>query len=86
MEAEYARQLDELFLNPKTKPLKIEIQVPYPIHQNGKLMFTYLADFRVTYKDRVEVVDVKGVKTAVYKLKKKFVEDFYKIKIKEVTL
>lgn len=38
----------------------------------------YVADFRITYADgRVEVVDVKGFETAVFKLKKKMLRHFY---------
>jgi hypothetical protein len=45
---------------------------------------TYFADFKVTYGDgRVEVVDVKGVKTPLYRFKKKCVEAGYNIIIKE---
>ncbi len=85
-EAKYAEQLDALSLSPKTKPISIERQVEYKISQNGVHMFSYFADFRVTYSDRVEVIDVKGVRTDYYKLKKKFVENFYNIKIKEVRI
>lgn len=45
----------------------------------------YRADFKVVNKDGSEdVVDVKGFKTAVYKLKKKMFEQKYGIPIKEV--
>lgn len=45
----------------------------------------YNADFQVWYKDgRQEIVDVKGVQTAVYRLKKKLFESKYGIPIKEV--
>lgn len=52
---------------------------------NGKKICKYIADFRVTYADgRIEVVDVKGVRTGVYRLKKKLVEAQYGIIIIEV--
>ena len=39
----------------------------------------------MTYGDgRIEYVDVKGVKTDIYRIKKKLVEALYSIKIKEV--
>lgn len=46
----------------------------------------YLADFvYLTVKDGVQhVEDVKGVKTAVYKLKKRLMWHLYKINIEEV--
>ena len=44
----------------------------------------YLLDFEVQYPDRVEYVDCKGMKTAIYSLKKKCVQAYYGIKIKEV--
>ena len=44
----------------------------------------YIADFKVFYPDgRVEIWDVKGCKTAIYKQKKKIVENLYQVKIIE---
>ncbi len=48
----------------------------------GKLLvlrsISYVADFRVTYMDgRVEIEDVKGVETEVFKLKRKLFEAAY---------
>lgn len=44
----------------------------------------YIADFRVTYKDgHIEIIDVKGMRTAEYKRKKKIIEAIYGIKIIE---
>lgn len=64
----------------------IKEQVPFSIDINGKHICKYLLDFQVTYGDmRVEYVDVKGVRTSVYSIKKKLVEAVHKIKIKEVT-
>ena len=46
----------------------------------------YKADFRITYKDgREEIIDVKGVRTEAYKLKKKLFEYKYRREIKEVS-
>lgn len=57
---------------------EIELQVPFELQPKytygGKAVraIKYIADFRVTYKDgHVEVVDVKGVRTEAYKLKKR---------------
>lgn len=64
----------------------LALQPRYPFYIEGKLMFTYVADFR--YYDnglQEEVVeDVKGMLTPMYKLKKKMVEAVYKIKITEI--
>ena len=49
--------------------------------KNGKTYrsVTYSADFELTYKDgKVEVIDVKGVETQVFALKKKWFEFKYK--------
>lgn len=65
--------------------LKFEMQVPYRFEVNGKLIATYRADFVVTWKDgRVEVQDVKGVRTKEYILKKKLMSALYGIEIREI--
>lgn len=57
------------------------LQVPFRLPGGVK----YLLDFMVFYADgNIEYVDVKGVVTAIYKLKKKQVEALYPIKIKEI--
>jgi hypothetical protein len=54
-----------------------------PFHLPGGVK--YLADFLVVYKDREPVVeDVKGVKTAMYILKKKQVREIYGVEIQEL--
>ncbi len=86
-EASYAQQLDLLkkAKNKADQVVSYEVQVPYQIEINGKKICKYLADFRVLYADgRVEVVDVKGFRTSIYKLKKKMVEAQYGIEIIEV--
>ena len=58
----------------------------YEINGRKQRATKYVADFRVTYADgRVEVIDVKGVKTPVYKLKKRLVESRYGIEILEIS-
>lgn len=86
LESRYRAHLDILkkAANPKEKVLKIEEQVPFEIIINDHKICKYLLDFKVTYQDRTEYVDVKGIKTDIYKLKKKLVEACYPIKIKEV--
>ena len=86
-EANYAQQLDLLkkAKNKADQVVSYEVQVPYQIEINGKKICKYLADFRVLYADgRIEIVDVKGYRTAMYRLKKKLVEATYGIEIKEV--
>lgn len=56
-------------------------QVPFHLPGSTK----YIADFVVFLADEsVEVIDVKGVRTDVYKLKKRQVEALYPVTIKEV--
>lgn len=70
---------------PKEKVIKIDEQVPFEIVVNGKKICTYFLDFKVIYGDlRIEYVDVKGVKTDIYRLKKKLVEACYPINIREI--
>lgn len=86
-EAEYAMTLDSLkkASNKKDRVISFENQPPFPIFINGIKVFTYISDFKVFYADgRVEIVDVKGVKTDVYRLKKKCVQAQYGIEIIEV--
>ena len=68
------------------------MQVPFVLQDayirvDGKRIraIKYIADF--VYKDadgNIHVEDVKGMRTAVYNLKKKIFEKRYKIKIEEV--
>lgn len=63
----------------------LELQPKFPIVVNDIHIANYFADFR--YKDSqgsTIVVDVKGMKTDVYRLKKKLVEAIYEIKITEI--
>lgn len=85
-EAEYAMQLDwQKKAKGKDKVLEWVPQVPFQVVLNGIKICKYIADFKVTYADgRVEIVDVKGVRTDVYRLKKKLVEAQYGIQIIEV--
>ena len=57
----------------------LELQPIYPIIYKGEKICRYQADFRYfDTKKRMRVLeDVKGMKTPVYRLKKKLVEAFY---------
>lgn len=62
-----------------------ELQPRFECVVNDKKICTYIADFKVMYADgRVEYEDVKGMKTPVYRLKKKLVEALFPVEIKEV--
>lgn len=89
-EAEYYLYLKSLEKNHKIYDLKLQ---PHFILQdkfklNGKTIrkIEYIADFSYysSQDDKLHVVDVKGLKTDVYKLKKKIFEYQYKIEIEEV--
>ncbi|MGD9714830.1 MAG: DUF1064 domain-containing protein [Thermomicrobiales bacterium] len=64
---------------------KLELQPRYPLVVNDQLVGNYVADFR--YRDEqgnTVVEDAKGVKTPVYKLKKKLMKAIYGIEVREV--
>jgi hypothetical protein len=86
-EAEYAMFLDSArkAQNASQRVVSYEMQVPYQITMNDIKICRYLADFKVFYADgHIEIIDVKGVRTNIYSLKKKLVKAQYGIKIKEV--
>lgn len=61
----------------------LQLQVSFPITINGILICRYVADF-VYFRGGVQVVeDVKGVRTAVFILKKKLMKAVHNIDIKE---
>ena len=76
----------ELKLRKVAKDIKgFEMQVPFVFTLNGKKMFKHIADFIIYYKDgNTEVVDVKGFLTSIYRLKKRIIEEEFKIKINEI--
>ena len=67
----------------------LEVQPRYRLVVNGVLIGTYVGDFRyeedTDAPDAAEVVeDVKGVRTPVYRLKKRLLWALYGIEIREV--
>lgn len=92
LEKDYRIFLDKLTkaVGTKFRVISIEEQVVYPmtiINPQGVYVKVcdYILDFKVTYADgRIEYVDTKGVKTAIYNLKKKLMLAVHGIKIKEV--
>jgi len=65
---------------------ELKLQFPYPVYLKGQLICTYYADF--VYFDhhtsRWITEDVKGVRTPLYRLKKRLVEVAYDMTITEV--
>lgn len=82
-----ARRYNELQLLLRAGEItRLEMQPRIRFMLDGAVMFTYVADFRY-YDLRLhqEVVeDVKGVRTAVYKLKRKLIQAQHGITITEV--
>lgn len=63
----------------------LRLQVPIPIIINGQKVCTYKADFEYYNKAGKRVTeDAKGMKTDVYKLKKKMLKVAHNIDIVEV--
>lgn len=62
----------------------LELQPRFQIVVKGKSCGEYRADFRYVQTGDVVVEDVKGMKTPVYRLKKRLVEALYGVKITEV--
>ena len=87
-----ARRYQELKLLERSGEITgLELQPTFdilPKHKDieGKTVrsMNYRADFRYLSGGQLIVEDVKGMKTQVYRLKKKLVEYIYKIKITEV--
>lgn len=85
-EAEFAKHLQYLkhARNLADRVVDIQYQVSYTIKIKNTHICKYIADFVVIYGDgQREVIDVKGFKTAIYKLKKRLVEAQYDITIIE---
>lgn len=61
----------------------LELQPSFKIEHNGIKICAYKADFRYNHAGYVVVEDVKGFKTAVYKLKKKLIKAFFDLEILE---
>ena len=80
-----ARRYSELKLLERGGVIQdIELQPQFICTVNGKLVCKYVADFQYAKGNNEIVEDVKGVKTPVYRLKKKLVEALYGITITEI--
>lgn len=62
----------------------LERQTKIDFKINGKKIFTYKPDFEYDDATGHHIVDVKGVQTPVFKLKKKLIEALYGINIEIV--
>lgn len=85
-----AVRYSELKLLQRVKAISgLTLQPKFPCRVMGELVCTYKADFQYVQhtpdgrSDKI-IEDVKGVKTAMYRLKKKLVEAIYKIQVIEV--
>ena len=56
---------------------RLELQPSFKCEINGKLVCTYRGDFRYFTKDGCVTEDVKGVRTPIFRLKKKLVEALF---------
>ena len=72
------------FLRSQYRISDLILQPKFPVEVCGKKICTYVADFLYYENGEKIIEDVKGVKTPVYRLKKKLVEAIYNITIKEV--
>ena len=67
----------------------LELQPEFPlyvwdtVHKTATHIGRYVADFRYVLNEEDVIEDVKGVRTPVYRLKKKMVEAQYGISIRE---
>ena len=81
-----ARRYQDLTLLERAGEItELECQPKFPIYVNQEKVCTYIADFRyLDIKENAYIVeDVKGVKTAIYRLKKKLMKAAYGIEIRE---
>ncbi len=62
---------------PELKLKSIEYEKSYDLHCNGVKVCAHLPDWTLYYSDRTEVVEYKGVRTAVFNLKLKMFKAEY---------
>lgn len=65
---------------------EFELQPSFKLNNKASRKITYRADFtyKTTEDDKLHVIDVKGYRTDVYRLKKKIFEYKYGIEIEEI--
>lgn len=82
-----ARRYGELLMLIKAKVIEnLQLQPAFPITLNDQAICVYKADFRYFDRERKAWVieDVKGMRTPIYRLKKRLVEAQYGIQVQEV--
>lgn len=83
LEAKYYRIYSAMENAGIIKNLKMQTSLPFIFE--GKKIFTYKPDFEYDDQDgKHHYIDVKGVETPLFKLKKKLIEAQYKIEIEIV--
>ena len=88
-EADYAKILDIMLKKGIVTDVKRQVVFKYEVKYSFEKKFfikagKYICDFVVTYKTgKIEVVDVKGYKTAKYKRDKKIMKKLFNIDIVE---
>lgn len=80
-----AARYGQLVLAEKAGEIRdLECQPRYPLVVNGRRVADYIADFAYRDREGLRVVeDVKGVRTAVYRLKVKLMRACYEIEVLE---
>jgi len=79
-----ATRYGELSILSRTGDIQdLQIHTPYKLVVNGVHICTYEADFVYLENGKRIVEDVKGMKTAVYRLKKKLMKALFDIDILE---
>jgi hypothetical protein len=63
---------------------RLELQPAFPLVVAEVVVGVYKADFAYVENGRRVIEDVKGVRTPVYRLKKRIVEAYHKVTIREV--
>lgn len=84
--AEATRWRDLLLMERAGEIDQLVYQPRYPLVVEGVRVATYVADarYRVVATGEIVVEDTKGVRTPVYKLKRRLVKALYKIDVREV--
>ena len=83
---EAARYMELMLLQKAGEISRLELQPKYDCVVNGHKICNYKADFRYFNANGSVVEDVKGMKTPVYRLKKKLVEALFPgVTIQEVS-
>ncbi|TAJ75559.1 DUF1064 domain-containing protein [bacterium] len=83
-EAGYARDYDLMLQSGELS--KVERQIKIPLGVNGHHICNYYVDFRLTYHDgRIELIEVKGFETEVFRLKRLLLEATYLAENPDIT-